>query len=421
MNKAAKVAVLPATIIMAFASQQAWATNGMAAHGFGTNQKAMGGAAVATNENAMNIATNPASMSFGEDNWTVGIDLFMPDRSSTIGGNKFDGNGDELFPIPEFGYQRKLNNKHSVGVAVYGNGGMNTSYSAPIYATGLAPGAVNPGNNSGIDLAQLFIAPSWSMKASEKTSVGASLNLAYQRIEVTGIGDFGGASVNPAQMTDNGYDSATGAGLSLGVQHKLSDDTTLGATYRTKTKMGKLDKYAGLFANGGEFDIPSMFTVGMSSKVSPKTTVAMDFARINYSDIDAISNQNTVATRTGALGADNGAGFGWKDQNIVKVGVKHQYSPTLALMAGYNHGASPVQEGQTSFNVLAPATVEDHITLGAEWKVSNRGKVSAQYMHAIGNEIKGDVMSPAAYAGPGAVADLDMSQNAIGIAYTSSF
>ena len=71
MHKALKPSLIAASIMLSVVSQQASATNGYASHGFGTVQKAMGGTAVAGSDNAMNIATNPASMSFGKNNWTV--------------------------------------------------------------------------------------------------------------------------------------------------------------------------------------------------------------------------------------------------------------------------------------------------------------------------------------------------------------
>ena len=83
MHNALKPSLIAASIMLALVSQQASATNGYAAHGFGTVQKAMGGTAVAGNDNAMNIATNPAAMSMGKNNWTAGVDIFIPDRGAS--------------------------------------------------------------------------------------------------------------------------------------------------------------------------------------------------------------------------------------------------------------------------------------------------------------------------------------------------
>ncbi|CAA6828423.1 MAG: putative facilitator of salicylate uptake [uncultured Thiotrichaceae bacterium] len=393
------------------------ATNGYASHGFGTVQKAMGGAAVAGSDNAMNIATNPAAMSFGSNNWTAGLDIFKPDRE-TSGSPRgtFDGNGDEIFPIPEFGYQRHLNDKYAVGIAVYGNGGMNATYDVPIYSLA--------GTNTGIDFAQLFVAPSVSMKMNEKHSIGASLNLVYQRIEITGVDGFATASSNPGSLSDRGYDTSTGAGVTVGWQGKLSPRLAAGLAYRSKTAMSEFDDYSGLLAEQGDFDIPSMITAGVSLKATPETTLALDVARINYTDVKSISNPNNTAgipTGGALLGQDGGAGFGWEDQNIVKLGVKHKLNEKMTLLAGYNHGKAPIPESETAFNVLAPATVEDHLTLGMDWRVSNDSNVTVQYMHAFENEIKGDGSPGSLFEGGAATADLKMKQDSIGIAYTKNF
>lgn len=450
MKQIYKRTLLASSIVLSLSiAPTANATNGYAAHGFGTIQKAMGGAAVAGSDNAMNMATNPASMSMGKNNWTAGIDIFVPDRGGSydspqfnpaIPGATLDGNDDSNFPIPEFAYQRHLNDKFAVGLAAYGNGGMNATYNRPIFSQT---------NNAGIDLSQLFVAPSASMKLNEKHSIGASLNLVYQRIKINGVDSFAPFSTDPTSLSNNGYASSRGAGISLGWQGKMSDKVTLGLAYRSKTKMSKFDKYKGLFAEQGDFDIPSMITAGVSIKATPKTTIALDVARINYEEVASISNPNNTAPLQGQLlqgvmpqnlvgpklGDDDGAGFGWEDQNIIKLGIKHQLNNKVTLLAGYNHGKSPIPEEETAFNILAPATVEDHLTLGLDYKLTKTSNLSFQYMHAFENKIKGDgTLTQQGPASPGSIiqvgpnpmtditaADINMNQNSFGISYTKNF
>ncbi len=487
MHKALKPSLIAASILLALSSQQASATNGYAAHGFGMTQKAMGGTAVAGSDNAMNIATNPASMSFGSNNWTAGMDIFIPDRGMNtsgrqghpdipltaffppqfanflpagavvpadggIGGSDLKGNDDTNFPIPEFGYQRHIGDGVSLGLAVYGNGGMNATYDRPIFAG-------QGSRNTGIDFAQVLISPSIAKKIGENHSVGLSLNLAYQRMSVNGVSAFTPFSSDPTNLSDKDYDYSTGAGATIGWQGKLSDRLTLGLAYRSKTQMSRFDQYAGLLAEQGNFDIPSQITAGASFKMTPKTTLALDVARINYTDVAAISNKNNTAglqqqlvggAFTGQsgplqgpkLGDDDGAGFGWEDQTVIKLGIKHQLNGKMTLLAGYNHGDAPIPDDQTAFNVLAPATVEDHLTLGLEYKLSKNSGLTFSYMHAFNNEIKGDAsrgpgpfgpgtgapLAPGAVIGIGAnpltdfsAANIEMNQNSFGIAYSKNF
>ena len=414
--------LLVASVLLAISSQSAFATNGMAPIGVGITQKAMGGAAAATSENTMNAATNPASLSNVADGWDIGAEVFMPDRGATITGNpgpgingSYDGNEKDMFLIPEAGYKRQLKGNHSVGVVVYGNGGMNSSYDRPVPLFG--------NTNAGINLEQLVIAPTWSTKINENNSVGVSLNLAYQRFSATGLQNFDAPfqTTSRGNVTDNGNDSSTGVGAPIGWQGKLSPTVTAGVAYRSKTNMGKFDKYKGLFAEQGDLDMPAATTVGIAWQATPKTLIAADVQQIEYSKVKAMANDNSTLNGMPAnLGADNGSGFGWKDQTVYKIGVKHQVKPNFAVLAGYNHATNPLKSSQTLFNVLAPATVEDHVTLGGEWKLNNKANLTATYAHAFDKNVNGTGPSIPAGFGYGD-ANLNMEQNAVGIAYSVKF
>lgn len=421
------------------ASPLAHATNGYFSHGFGIKAKGMGGVGIALPQDSLAAATNPAGMVMVGERVDLGVDFFRPVRNAEIVGNpggaainqSLSANEDSSFLIPEFGYNKMINPDMSLGVSVYGNGGMNSSYSTPIniFSNGAGAGATK----AGVDFMQLFISPTWSMKLNPKNSVGASLNLAYQRFKASGLQNFDFPSPQnyssaPGSVTDLGYDSSTGWGLRLGWAGQVTPDVTLGATYQTKTKMGKFDKYKGLFAEQGGFDIPANFGVGMAMKVTPEATVAADVERIQYSGVKSTSNPLMPALNIGSLGTNGGPGFGWTDQTVIKLGVNYQYQPKLVLRAGYNHGSTPIPSSETFFNLLAPATVEDHLTLGATWTLENNGELSFAYMHAFEKTVSGSgsipavgCVAPPAPSGPqcfgGGEANLKMYQDSIGIAY----
>jgi long-chain fatty acid transport protein len=97
--------------------------------------------------------------------------------------------------------------------------------------------------------------------------------------------------------------------------------------------------------------------------------------------------------------------------------VKHQVTDNVALMAGYNYGKTPVKASETSVNVLAPATVENHVSLGTEVKVSKKSKIIASYVRAFEKKVTGTGVSPMALDSY----DLKMDQNAVGIAFSHEF
>ena len=402
------------------APMTAMATNGYFSHGYGTKAKGMAGAGIAYGQDGLAAATNPANVVLTGNRVDFGVDIFMPDRKTDIVGNgslgtvSYDPNDDDMFLIPEFGYHSMINDKMAWGIAVFGNGGMNTSYKKPIGLMG--------STNAGVNLEQLFITPSFSMKMDDKNAFGVALNLIYQTFEATGLENFDNAtySSSPGSVTNNGKDTSTGFSLRLGWTGEISDSISMGVTYQSKADMSKFDKYKGLYAESGGFDIPATYGLGLKFKATPKMNVAFDVTKIEYSDVKSIANPLSGLTVSGnKLGADNSAGFGWEDMTVIKLGADYQLNSDLVLRAGWSRGSAPIPEGETFFNLLAPATIEDHITLGATWTLQNKSELSVMYMRALENTIKGNNSIPASFGGGNA--DITMSQNSLGVAYGWKF
>jgi len=412
--------VIAAAIAAALAPAMALATDGYFAHGYGMKSIGMGGAGIALPQDALAPATNPAGLTMVGNRLDIGAAIFRPVRGSDIKGNLFgadasyDGNDSSSFVIPEFGYSKVIDPRLTVGVAVYGNGGMNTDYKQSPFARF---GGASP---AGVDLMQLFIAPTAAYKLSDSNSIGASLNFAYQRFAAKGLQPFQPASWSPNDVTNNGHDSSTGWGVRIGWTGQVSPTVTLGATYQSKTKMGKLDKYRGLFANEGEFDIPENYGIGIAVKTTPKLTLAADVEQINYSKIAAVGNPvDCLFQGMCMLGTNNGPGFGWRDVTAFKLGASYQYRADLVLRAGFNALRQPIPASQTFFNILAPGVVEQHLTLGATWTLSNGGELTLAYMHAFKKEVNGSGSIPPGFPPGygGGEANLHMYQDSFGIAY----
>ena len=426
MNKIV-VSLLAAGVM---ASPLAHATNGYLPIGYGVKNEAMGGASIALPLDSIAAANNPAGMVMVGDRADVALTWFKPNRSAEITGSPvpgengtYSGNGRSNFFIPDFGYNKMISADTSLGVSVYGNGGMNTQYNTSPFAK------YGTSGNLGINLSQLFIAPTWAMKINPTNAIGVSLNLAYQMFSATGLGGTGpvggptggftGLSSNPSAVTDNGTDTSTGYGVRLGWTGQVTPAVTLGATYQSKTKMGKLSKYSGLFAGQGSFDTPSNYGVGIAVKAAPETTVAFDVERINYADVPAVGTPLTALPPPyGAgpqLGASNGPGFGWKNINAYKLGVSHAFSSVFTMRAGYDHCDQPIPNSQTLLNILAPGVVQNHLSLGGTWKLADKSEISVAYVHAFKQTVNGSGSIPTAFGGGNA--NLTMTEDSIGISY----
>jgi len=408
------------SLLIVFLSFNANATNGYFQHGYGVKAQGMGGVGIALPQDALAAATNPAGMGFIGNRYDLGVNIFRPEREAEISGNASptnnrvnDGNDSEFFLIPEFGYNKVLSDKYTIGLSVYSNGGMNTNYKDGISLFGTP--------SAGVDLKQIFFTPSVTFKPEPNHSFGVAINFAYQSFQAKGLDNFANTtySNSPSNVYDNGHDHSYGAGLKVGWMGKITERLTLGATYHSKTYMSKLDKYAGLFAEGGDFDIPASYGVGLSFQATPDLTLAFDYQRIEYSDIKSVNNPLVPNLTSSKLGKADGAGFGWRDIDVFKIGFNYQWNDKLTLRGGYNHNSQPIPSSETFFNILAPGVIKDHLSLGFTYKITEDRELTLAYTHAFKEDVKGSGSIPASFGG-GEV-DLEMYQNSLGVAYGVAF
>jgi long-chain fatty acid transport protein len=448
------------------APASALATNGYFTHGWGTKAKAMAGATTALPQDTLVTATNPAGMGFIGTSLDLGVAFFSPSDRGYEANSDFAVDPDTGFPagpfvtpgryvsdrdwflVPSFGYNRVLNDRMTIGIALFGNGGMNTRYKdrpvwenfaaapdqvavgpfpappgtikgpppfgllftptnppMPVTAPGLPPeqGNANPGGvltattPTGVNLEQLFIEIPFTYKLNEAHVLGIAPVFAVQSFEAEGLQPFRAASQHFDKVTNNDRDWSYGFGLHLGWVGRINDQLSLGASYRTRTWMTEFDEYKGLFAEEGDFDIPAMLNLGVAFKPVRNLTLALDWQHIFYGDIDAIANSNNVdiapcfqnPTLDFCLGGDDGLGFGWDDMDVFKVGALWDYSDKWSFRGGVSYASDFAPSGQALFNVMAPATIKWHFTLGATYRHSASDEFSLSLAYMPEEELKG--------------------------------
>lgn len=421
-------------LAMALAYQPVHATNGFFLPGSGVRSSGMGGVGIAYGADSLSANANPANIVNTGMRGDMGLSVFNPERYAKVGvpaGQKsgFNGsfNGDveseaRYFVMPEMGFTMPLTEQLSIGMAVLGSGGMNTTYPANFFSymaglVGTSPGTPPAGETIGVDMMQVLVPVSVGYKVNEDHAVGASLVFATTRFRAYGLqafpafDDMYAITADPSAMTNVGFDYSYGAGLKLGWQGDYLDDKlTVGLVYTSRTYMTKFDKYKGLFAEQGGFDIPESYGIGFAIKPVKNLVIAADVSRINFSKVKSFGNLGpgtVIGTYTGGnqldalpsiaddtdgdgvsskeLGNDAGMGFGWKDQTVYKLGIQYGVNSKLQVRAGYNYGKSPVPDDQLTFNTLAPGVVEKHYTAGFTYKPTDELEITGSYMHVPGN------------------------------------
>lgn len=429
LNKSLVVAAISSL----FAASAVHATNGYFSDGTGAKSRGMGGAGVAIAQETGSIVTNPATAVNMGERLDIGMGLFSPSaRGYTISGNdcsnqilpgptvgscgggSLDGTQESRktgFLIPFIGQSFEIDSESSMALTMSALGGMNTDYKnnpfAPFGATG----------PMGIDLKQVNIGMTYARKINNQLSVGVTGSLIIQEFEAKGLGAFAQISTDTtgATLTNAGKSRSTGIGIKLGLTYEVNNDVTIGFVYAPEVDMSEFDEYAGLFAEKGDFDIPSNYTLGVAWKATSDITVGADYSIINYSDVPSIANASGVATsscgfarfmgqvnpsvgvapdaasESTCLGGANGAGFGWDDISVIKIGVAWDQSSDMTYRIGLNHGENPIEAEDTTFNVLAPGVVEDHLTLGLTRKLSSTSEISVNYIRTFANDVTGAI------------------------------
>ena len=457
-SKFTRATALASALGLVLLSSAAMATNGYFTHGVGTESKGMAGSGVGSNAVSGPImgASNPALAVFAEDSWEVGLALFSPLRSYdagsslamgsggafTIGPGKFDSSSN-WHAIPHVAKNFRLSGGSVINVAFYGRGGMNTDWDdsdafAYFDPTGMGgagqpiPGVYGDGD-AGVDLMQAFLAVNWAGKAGDKFAWGLGPVFALQMFEANGLMSFmpytetfnncfffqapGSCDPTPPSLSNNGHDTSTGFGAAAGIWWGMGDAVSVGLAYQSKMSMSEFKDYSDLFAEGGGFDIPASYKLGLSFQGTNNVRLNLDIEHIEYSDVTSIANgienifscpyavYGGVLRATGdpaaalaaaqasppenCLGGSNGAGFGWEDMTVYKLGVEWTHSERNTYRFGYSYGEQPIPDSEVLFNILAPGVMEQHFTFGMTRKGSNGGAWNFSLMYAPTNSVKG--------------------------------
>lgn len=369
----------------------AMATNGYFVNGYGAPSKSMAGAGVAVPTGVLGLAQNPAMGVKVGNVAGLCLTFFAPDRDVTIspGGpltaGKFKSDQD-LFVIPCGGVNFKLDDDSSLAFFMYANGGLNTDFDTNFFA-GLGAGSAP----LGVNLEQAFLSANYARRVTDKLTIGISPVFAIQRFRAEGLEAFSGLSVAPGSVTNRGTDTSTGFGVNLGLLYEPNAEWDFGAALRSKVQMSKFSKYDGLFADGGNFDIPATLLLGAAYTPAraPQFTFTGEYQRIWYGEIASITNPS--APPGGPLGAPNGVGFGWENMDIWRIGAIWRKSERLTLRTGVSYSSEFISNsGEVVINTIAPAAPQWHLSVGGAYKLNDSWTWQFSYTHAISESFSGN-------------------------------
>lgn len=379
-NSSLRLAALAAATF----SLSAHATNGYQLIGVGAYQKSLGGAVTANPGTAMTAVTNPAGMARVGARADFSMEAFMPKRSadySFTGGDSADSAVD-MYGVPAIGWTAPTSDGSNVyfGGGMFGTSGMGVDYAQ----TTMVPATYNWEGYSNIAFWQM--APGFAWNVNNRYSVGVALNIDYQSVA------FKQRIMDPSNNVISNFDLSRGAsgfglGLGVGILYDVSDQLTVGLNYKSKQNFAPMEYQlaagdikhpsmgslpAGTYKL--DLDFPQQAAVGLAYSPSKRFTVSADVKWIDWSDtMDKLSV-------SGPGGIDFPMDPGWKDQTIYALGVAYEVSKRVNLRAGYNYAKAPFTEDEVSHNLILPAIVETHYTVGMDVALNNHWELALHYM-----------------------------------------
>ncbi len=221
------------------------------------------------------------------------------------------------------------------------------------------------------------INPTASYKINEQVALGFGLRGVYTD------GVVKSTSTVSRDLTGDSIDF----GYNLAMTYKPIKDLSLAATYRSKvdlTVKGDADLYSGttkVFSGiGASVTIPLPASLALAAAYTiDKTTVEFVFERTYWSSYENLDFNYDRSIGVLAPYFDTAKPKNWKDVNAYRLGITHQYSDALKLMAGFAIDKNPAPDATLGFEL--PDSDAKLYSVGFEYKLDKQMSFGLAYLY----------------------------------------
>ena len=353
-----------------------WA-NGLNLNSLGSRAQAMGGAYVSIADDPSAVFWNPAGAGLFSSK-TVGIYMagIIPSGSYQFSLLGIDAQYSKTYLAGLFGIYYPLNEKLTLGLAVYTPSGLGTDWNGQDFALLSGGRNLKWGSKVGV----LSISPVLAYRFSEKILFGVSLNANYGMMDLD-------TSAGTYQYSESS--KGWGYGATLGLLIKPSDRFSLGLSVKTASKvslsgdvtMEVMRVYSALY--GTEIPTTSGFTrditwpmwvgAGFSFRPTDNLILSLDVHWTQWSKEDVIitdyENSLWKILFSATPQKEEEMVLHWKDTTQIRFGAEYRVSDALAIRAGYYMDPSPAPD--ETMNVLLPSFDCNVITFGVGYSGSS--------------------------------------------------
>ena len=393
---------------------------GQAGHimqGVGAVNMSMGGAATAQPLDISGaLQWNPAAISVFDNkiiDFNIGAFFSSPELSSTVptpDGGSFSGITEDdrgVSPMPAFAMVwGKEDSKHTFGVSAFGISGFGVTFPESMTNAINMPQSAGGFGHVESDYMLLQVGFTYAYKISETFSIGVQPTINYGALELApsplSAPDFPvamGGTGKGYPTTDNA--SAIGFGAQFGMFYNAPSGIKLGASYKTGQSFGDLE-FENTYLDGTaapdvafNMDYPAILSFGFGYSKGD-IDFALDYRMVDYENTDGFAEKGWEFADNGfPTGAVNG--FGWKNINIVSVGLQYKGIEKLPLRFGYTYSSNPIDDELAFFSLPATAVIANAFQLGFSYPLSDNLMLNGVYHYgASDGKTEGTMLSPLA-------------------------
>lgn len=342
------------------------------AEGFAINEwsaegVAMGGARMFAEDDAANVAYNPASMTKIEGEAVKFSATYLSPHGKydafNENGINIESGKNVVHPAwaPGAYYVRQINDKEWFGIGAYPRFAMVSEFER------------NSAVSSNAFLSKLnglSVTPTYAHKFDKKWSaaVGAEINYVDLTLEKNVMGN----SAMPTYANGDSY----ALGWNAAANYAFDDKNEIGVVYRseiTHSLEADFKAYTGIPQLGtvtadayGVVTLPDSWHIGYNHKFDDKTRVELNATRTNWSTYDALNinisnSSNSDIVPDGLMPAPKNWEDGWR----YAIGVEHKLSDKYSVMAGFAYDESSIPYDGADF--LVPTGNRRTYSIGGQY------------------------------------------------------
>jgi long-chain fatty acid transport protein len=345
------------------------------------------------------IFSNPAGMTrLGDAQVSVGVSLIKPTISfkdngssaampGTLGlpviyGGNNGGDPGSWTPVPNLYAAMPTSNKDLwFGIGVTAPFGLGIEYD---------PGWFGRYDSIETQLLTIDAAPSVAYKINNFISVGAGLDLQYANATLSNAlpdplnpGGPTPATDGLVTLKENGF----AVGYNLGVLFQPTATTRVGLSYRSGITQnlsgdatiqglsGPLAGQNGVFGVSTKLNLPAIASLAVSQKVTSKLTLLGEVQWFDWSTFQELRFQFDDGRPDVVLPQN------YRDSYTVAVGAEYKVTDDVTMRTGFQFDQTPTVDSDRNTNL--PDGNRYWITLGADWRISDRSSLDAAYAHVF--------------------------------------